>query len=97
MDREMTAAVKRPHTLTLEGRTKAHLAGVTAVSCFNDQEVVLETTAGEVAIEGEQLHIEQLNLEEGQLNVTGEISAIEYSSLTPKREKHGFFLQRKRG
>lgn len=89
-------SVSRPHTLTMEGRSRAKLAGVTAVSCFNDQEVVLETSAGEVALVGEGLHIEQLNLEDGQLDVTGEISAIEYSDLAPKREKRGFFLRRKR-
>ena len=66
----------RKHTLMLEGRTRAKLAGVTAVSCFNDQEVVLETSEGEVALMGEGLHIEQLNLEDGQLGVTGEIAAI---------------------
>ena len=31
------------HTLMLDGRARAKLTGVTAVSCFNDREVVLET------------------------------------------------------
>ena len=93
---ENTVNVQRAHTLTLEGRTRAKLAGVTAVSCFNDQEVVLETTAGEVAVVGEGLHIEQLNLDAGQLNVTGEICAIEYSDIAPKRERRGLFGRRKR-
>ena len=86
----------REHTLTMEGRERARLAGVTAVSCFNDQEVVLETSAGEVALVGERLHIEQLNLDDGRLDVTGEITAIEYSDLTPKRERRGLFGRRKR-
>ena len=90
--------VKRPvraHTLTMEGRERARLSGVTAVSCFNEEEVVLETSAGEVALMGAGLHIEQLNLEEGQLDVTGEISAIEYSDIAPKRERRGLFARRK--
>ena len=86
----------RAHALSLEGRERARLSGVTAVICFHDQEVVLETTAGEVAVVGEGLHIEQLNLEAGQLNVTGEICAIEYSDLAPKRERKGLFGRRKR-
>ena len=49
------------HTLMLDGRARAKLTGVTAVSCFNDREVVLETGEGEVALLGENLHIEQLN------------------------------------
>lgn len=46
------------HTLMLDGRARAKLTGVTAVSCFNDREVVLETGEGEVALLGENLHIE---------------------------------------
>lgn len=95
MEKDMTAAI-RPHMLTMQGRERAKLAGVTAVSCFNDQEVVLETTAGEIAIEGENLHIEQLNLEDGQLDVTGVIAAIEYSDLVPKKELRGLLFRRKR-
>lgn len=95
MEKERNTAAPRPHSLMMDGRGRAHLTGVTAVSCFNDQEVVLETSAGEVALAGDHLHIEQLNLEEGQLDVTGEIAAIEYSDLTPKRERRGLFLRRK--
>lgn len=83
----------RAHTLVLEGRSRAKLAGVTAVSCFNDQEVVLETAEGEVALLGDGLHIEQLNLDDGQLDVTGAISAIEYSD---RKEKRGLFSRRKK-
>lgn len=87
---------KAAHTLTLEGRGRAKLAGVTAVSCFNDQEVVLETAEGELALLGENLHIEQLNLEEGRLDVTGSISGLEYSERTAPREKRGLFARRRK-
>ena len=82
------------HTLMLDGRARAKLTGVTAVSCFNDREVVLETGEGEVALLGENLHIEQLNLDDGQLDVTGEIAGVEYE--TPrKKERRGFFGRKK--
>lgn len=89
---EQTLTKPRAHMLTLEGRSRARLDGVMAVSCFNEQEVVLQTSAGEVALIGEGLHIEQLNLEDGQLNVTGEIAAIEYSETA--RPKRGLFKKR---
>ena len=95
MEKEMTAAAQA-HMLTMQARERAKLEGVTAVSCFNEQEVVLETTVGEIAIEGEGLHIEQLNLEAGRLDVTGVIEAIEYSELAPKRERRGLLFRRKR-
>ena len=90
------SAMVRPHQLTLEGRTRAKLSGVTAVSCFNEQEIVLETSEGEVALLGEGLHIGQLNLEEGQLDVTGQIAGIEYNGPVTKKERRGLFSRRKK-
>ena len=94
MERENQTPMKR-HTLLLENRTHAKLTGVTAVSCFNDREIVLETDEGEVALLGEQLHIEQLNLDDGELDVNGDVVGIEYSEKTRKREKRRWFGPRK--
>ena len=91
---KMTSAV---HGLTLEGRKKARITGVAAVSCFNDQEIILDTVEGELALLGENLHIDQLNLEEGRLEVTGTIAGLEYSERTVGREKRGLFGRRKKG
>lgn len=89
------AAVGR-HTLTMDGRTRAKLTGVVAVSCFNDREIVLETSEGEVALLGDGLHIEQLDLEDGRLDVTGEIGGIEYSGPSAGKERRGLFARRKK-
>ena len=93
MEQSMQA---KSHTLTLEGRSRASITGVDAVCCFNDREIVLETAEGEIALLGEGLHIEQLNLEEGQLDVTGEIAGIEYNGPVRRKEKRGLFARRKR-
>ena len=82
--------------LVLEGRERAQLSGVAAVRCFHDQEVVLETDEGEVALLGEGLHIEHLNLEEGKLDVTGEIVGIEYNGPSRRKEKHGLFGRKRK-
>lgn len=95
MEQNMTAAVKQ-HMLTLEGRVRARISGVTAVCCFNEQEIVLETSEGEVALLGQRLHIGQLNLEEGQLDVTGEIEGVEYNGPVNRKEKHGLLARRRK-
>ena len=95
MEGNLGAAV-RPHQLTLEGRTRAKLCGVTAVNCFNEQEIVLETSEGEVALLGSGLHIGQLNLEEGQLDVTGEIAGVEYNGPVNRKERRGLFARKKK-
>ena len=95
MEQGRSATVGK-HTLTMDGRSRAKLTGVTAVNCFNEQEVVLETMEGEVALLGDGLHIEQLDLEDGQLDVTGDITAIEYSAPTSRKERRGLFSRRKK-
>lgn len=93
---ETTNAAVRPHSLMLDGRSRAQLSGVMAVCCFNDQEIVLETSEGEVALLGEKLHIEQLNLDDGRLDVTGEIAGVEYNGPVGRREKRGLFARRRK-
>lgn len=97
MDKEMTYTPQKPaHSLTMEGRRRAALSGVTAVSCFSGQEIVLETDEGELALLGEGLNIEELNLEEGRLNVTGCICGLEYSERAHTAERRGFFRRKKK-
>lgn len=94
MEREMNG-MSRPHMLTLEGRTHARVSGVMTVSCFNEQEIVLETSEGEIALLGQGLHIGQLDLDEGELDVTGEIAGIEYNGPVRKKERRGLFSRRR--
>jgi len=68
----------REHTLTLEGRQKAVITGVEGVDSFNEQMVVLSTSAGTLTLLGDGLHVSDLNLENGRLLVDGEIAALEY-------------------
>ncbi len=82
----------RPHGLTLESRQKAVLTGVEGVDSFNEQMVVLSTTAGTLTLLGQQLHVSHLNLEDGQLLVEGEISALEYDDRS--RSGRGSLLTR---
>ena len=70
--------VERPHTLTLEGRNRAVITGVTDVDNFNDTMIVMNTSAGAMTLVGSALHISKLNLDDGQLLVEGQIDALEY-------------------
>ena len=83
----------RPHALTLEGREKAVLSGVEAVDSFNEQMVVLATTAGTLTLLGEGLHVSRLSLEEGQLLVEGVISALEYDDRRRPGQRKSFLTR----
>ena len=64
-------APARAHNVTMENRGAARLTGVVDVASFNEQEIVMSTDQGEIALLGEGLHISQLNLEEGKVTVEG--------------------------
>ena len=72
----------------MENRGAARLTGVVDVASFNEQEIVMSTDQGEIALLGEGLHISQLNLEEGKVTVEGRIAALEYGD-APSSKKGG--------
>lgn len=54
---------------------------------FNDETVVLETSLGILTINGEELKIEKLNLEEGEITLNGNIYALNYDDDVTFMEK----------
>ena len=75
----MAYEVTRPeHHLVLEQRERLVISGVEEVARFDEETIVLTTTMGELEIQGEDLHIEKLSLEGGELHVDGRIDSIAY-------------------
>ena len=66
------------HQLTLEGREKLTVSGVEDVERFDENMIVMSTSAGTLVVSGENLHIGKLTLDGGELHVDGQIDAISY-------------------
>lgn len=66
------------HQLVLAERERLTLDGVTHVESFDDREIVLETELGGLVVQGDDLHIKELNLEKGNLLVSGYVQSVEY-------------------
>lgn len=69
----------RPHNAVIENRERMSLTGVAAVESFNEREVKLTLDQGGMTIYGQGLHMNKLNLEDGQLSLEGIIEGLEYS------------------
>lgn len=67
-----------PHTLILENRKQLSLSGVTDVDSFDEREIVLYTKLGELTITGKDLHINAVNIENGNMTVEGDIWSVQY-------------------
>lgn len=81
----------RPHKLIIESKERAIVTGVEDVDSFNENEVIMLTSRGFITVTGDDLHINKLNLEEGQLVVTGTIQSLDYADHEEERAKKGVF------
>ncbi len=68
------------HQIILTGRQHLTLEGAKNVVSFSPEEILLETAAGGLAIRGEDLHIQQLNLDDGRMVVDGAFASLAYLS-----------------
>lgn len=82
-------APKGEHTLRLERRKYAAVTGVTDVCSYHDTEIVLKLDSGLMYLTGENLHISRLLLDEGSLNVDGQLDGVVYES--PKKPMKRLF------
>ncbi len=87
----MEEKVKKPHSLQLENRNGLKMTGVTDVEAFDEECVTAYTDYGCLSISGSALHIDELNIKNGVLQISGEVSALVYSS---KKSKEKGFLKR---
>jgi sporulation protein YabP len=83
------------HKIEIMQREEIRLQGVIHVESFDEQQVVVETDLGIVALSGEDFHITSLDLDKGLMVIEGMINGLEYSPLDRnRRQKDKGFLQR---
>ncbi len=73
------------HKLTINNRQLSEITGVLHVDSFDDEEIVVETELGLLALKGEELDIKELNLDEKVLAVEGIIIEVSYSEESGQR------------
>lgn len=76
------------YKMTVNNREEVSLNGVLNVSSFGEDFLSLNTSLGEVIIEGTDLKIESLTKENGEILIIGKINGIIYKD---KKDEKGFF------
>lgn len=79
------------HRLVMENREHTEVSGVVHVESFDDEEVVVETELGLLALKGENLHIKHLNLEQGEIIVDGLILELAYAENKARGKSRSLF------
>ena len=67
-----------PHHVVIEERKSLTVSGVEDVERFDENTIGLSTSKGVMVVTGENLHIEKLSLDGGDLKVEGDVDAVTY-------------------
>jgi len=68
------------HGIILENRKQISLSGVSECIGFDDETIQLNTKLGKLVIKGSSLHIQNYNIDTGELSAEGKINAIVYTA-----------------
>lgn len=82
------------HRLIFNARSGGTVTGVVDVLSFDLAEILLETDQGMLTIKGNDLHVNRLTLEKGEVDVEGKIDSLVYSDTGGYTGKSGSLLSR---
>lgn len=81
---------QEPHELRLDHRARLNVSGVREVESFDENAVVLNTVGGLLIVRGENLQLQALSIDGGQVSVHGRIDSLSYE----ETQKVGGFFKR---
>ncbi len=82
------------HKLTLTNRGALLVNGVVDVISFDLSEVLLETEAGMLTVKGQDLHVNRLTLEKGEVDISGTVDSLLYADISSYGKKAESFFGR---
>ncbi|WP_048601118.1 sporulation protein YabP [Rubeoparvulum massiliense] len=78
MNSRPSNAQQKQHEVMIVGRKKMEITGVIHVESFDSDEFLVETVAGFLSVQGENLHIKTLSLDQGLLAIEGLCREVRY-------------------
>ncbi|MBE5939185.1 MAG: sporulation protein YabP [Lachnospiraceae bacterium] len=66
------------HRIQLDNRRDGIFTGITDVISFDADEIVFESLCGGIVLKGSELHIKNLNLENKEVSIDGNIDSFTY-------------------
>jgi sporulation protein YabP len=83
------------HEVMMANRNTMEVTGVVSVESFDSEEFLLQTDYGYLGIRGQDLHIKNLDLEQGRVSIEGHFLDISYLDVhMPRTDKHKSVLGR---
>ena len=79
------------HDVIMRGRKTLEITGVKQVESFDNEEFLLETVMGFLAIKGENLSMKNLDVDRGIVSIKGRVFDLVYIDEQPGDKAKGFF------
>lgn len=73
------------HGLILQNCENLSVSGVTDVDSFDESRIRLFTECGELAVFGEDLHVNEMSVGSGNVTIEGSINALIYGDKSAKK------------
>ena len=84
----------RMHKVTMTNRRSCVINGVNDVLSFDEHEILLETEQGMLMIKGDDLHVNRLTLDKGEVDVDGKMDSFTYSDVSAVGKKNESLLSK---
>ncbi len=78
------------HGISINERKLVYLTGVVKIESFDEEEFLLETNMGYLAIKGSGLEIVRLDTKDGTLSIKGNVDSLSYFDNLKKNSKASF-------
>lgn len=85
MDKDMI--VTGTHSMNISERKNINITGVKKIDSFDNEEFLLETIMGYLAIKGTGLEIIKLDTYQGNVSIKGKVNSLVYMDNQKKGEK----------
>ncbi len=79
------------HDVMMRGRKQLEITGVKQVESFDNEEFLLETTMGFLAIRGQNLQMKNLDVDKGIVSIKGKVFELIYLDEQHGEKAKGFF------
>lgn len=76
------------HSISITERQSVQISGVTKIDSFDNEEFLLETSAGPLGIKGHDLEIIKLDTYEGTIMIKGIIDAFSYFDSSKNKKEN---------
>ena len=80
------------HSIVMQDCSSLSISGVTDADSFDENRIQLFTECGEMAVIGEDLHVNEMNVDTGRITIEGTVTALIYGDRAHKK-RPGFLAR----